>query len=72
MWPPQRVLLLAQFIDNQLSKKEFYEFFQGKYSEGFNPEEDLKKVGVVNQTTMLASETHEISQYFKYWESTIC
>ncbi len=57
--------LLAKFIDKQLPEKDFYSFFEGKYSEGFNPFEDLKKVGVVNQTTMLASETHAISQYFK-------
>ena len=57
--------LLAKFIDKQLPEKDFYTFFEGKYSEGFNPFEDLQKVGVVNQTTMLASETHAISQYFK-------
>ena len=57
--------LLAKFIDKQLPEKDFYTFFEGKYSEGFNPFEDLQKVGVVNQTTMLASETHAISHYFK-------
>ena len=61
----QEAKLLAQFIDKQLPKEDFYTFFEGKYSDGFDPFVHLDKVGVVNQTTMLASETHEIAQFFK-------
>lgn len=57
--------MLAQFIDKRLPSAKFYEYFAGKFSNGFNPDEDMQRVGVVNQTTMLASDTHEISQYFK-------
>ena len=46
-------------------KEEFYEIFEGKYSQGFNIEKDLQRIGVVNQTTMLASETQEIADYLK-------
>ena len=45
--------------------KTFYRFFEGKYSEGFDFKNDLKRMGVVNQTTMLASETQEISNFLK-------
>ncbi len=57
--------ILADFINNKRGSEEFYTFFKGKYSEGFNFEKNLKKIGVVNQTTMLASETEEISNYLK-------
>jgi len=43
----------------------FFEYFNLKYSDGFNPEKNLQRIGVVNQTTMLASETQEISELIK-------
>ena len=57
--------LLVDFIDGKKSEQDFYRFFEGKYSEGFDFKNDLKKMGVVNQTTMLASETQEISNCLK-------
>lgn len=56
---------LARFITGELPPDEFYRLFKGKYSEGFDVRKHLKKVGVVNQTTMLASETQEISEYLE-------
>jgi len=53
---------LCQVILGQRSSAEFYDFFKGKYSENFSVVEHLQKVGVVNQTTMLASETQEITE----------
>ncbi len=57
--------VLAEFISGTRQKDDFYELFENKYSEGFDPEKDLVKIGVINQTTMLASETEEISEFLK-------
>jgi len=57
--------VLAGTILGEKNKKEFYRFFEGKYSLGFDPEKDLQKIGVVNQTTMLATETQAIADYLK-------
>lgn len=56
---------LADFILGKRPPLEFYETFAGRYSEGFNVEKDLERVGVVNQTTMLAYETQAIADFFK-------
>ncbi len=57
--------ILADIILGKKSKEDFYSFFEGKFSEGFNPKSDLEKIGVVNQTTMLATETQEIAELLK-------
>ena len=56
--------ILSKIILGEVDKNEFYTFFDGKYSDGFDVEKDLTKVGVVNQTTMLASETQEIAELY--------
>ena len=56
---------LGEFIEGKISVEEFHSYFKGYYSEGFNPEKLLTRVGVVNQTTMLASDTQAIADYFK-------
>ncbi|MEJ2003956.1 MAG: 4-hydroxy-3-methylbut-2-enyl diphosphate reductase [Cyclobacteriaceae bacterium] len=57
--------ILGKVITGELSKADFYEFFKDRYTPGFDPENDFNRVGVVNQTTMLASETQAIADYFK-------
>lgn len=56
---------LALYISENKSAEEFYTEFAGRFSEGFNPVKDLQRVGVVNQTTMLATETQAIADHFK-------
>jgi 4-hydroxy-3-methylbut-2-enyl diphosphate reductase len=58
-------ILLGDIILGKLSMDKFYEVFSDRFSENFDPEIDLSKFGVVNQTTMLASETQEISTHLK-------
>ncbi len=57
--------VLGEIILGKRSIDSFYQLFAGKYSEGFNPENHLTKIGVVNQTTMLATETQEITDYLR-------
>lgn len=56
---------LGEFILGKKPLGEFKKIFKGKYSEGFNPEKDLINIGVVNQTTMLATETQAIADLLK-------
>ncbi len=56
---------LGKYITNVLPTAQFYEDFKGQYSEGFDAGKDLQRIGVVNQTTMLASETQAIADYLK-------
>lgn len=58
-------LLLVRYIKGELPEEGFYRDFAGRYSDGFNPSEHLSRIGVVNQTTMLAEETHEIALLVK-------
>lgn len=56
---------LEKYIRNTCDLNLFYEEFKGQYSIGFDIKNDLNKIGVVNQTTMLASDTQEIADYLK-------
>jgi len=57
--------MLAAYIKGTKPADQFYEEFKGRFSEGFNVDKDLQKVGVINQTTMLATETQAIADFFK-------
>ena len=57
--------VLADFILGKRELKDFHNTFIGNYSENFDPKIHLNKIGVVNQTTMLATETQEITDYLR-------
>jgi len=56
---------LGAFMLGEIGIDEFSELFKDRCSHDFDPAENLERVGVINQTTMLASETQEIADYFK-------
>lgn len=56
---------LASYIEGSTDPETFYKKFAGQYSEGFDIQKDLEKIGVVNQTTMLASDTQQIADLLK-------
>jgi len=57
--------LLGQIISGEIDLNEFYRLFENKYTSGFDPLIHLNRIGVVNQTTMLATETQSIADYLK-------
>jgi 4-hydroxy-3-methylbut-2-enyl diphosphate reductase len=61
----KEAMRLAGYITGALPGDEFYKEFAGRYSEGFNVETDLQMIGVVNQTTQLATDTQAIADYLK-------
>ena len=69
--------VLADYILGKINDDAFEKQFDGKYSSNFDPKKHLNKIGVVNQTTMLASETQEITDFLrqkmieKYGEANI-
>lgn len=48
-------------LPGRLSRDEFMKRYHKCISDGFNPDRDLRKVGVANQTTMLATESLAIA-----------
>lgn len=58
-------VLLGEIILGSRPVTEFASLFEGRYSAGFDPQRDLGRIGVVNQTTMLASETQAIADHLR-------
>lgn len=56
---------LGKIMLGELSADQFSVHFANRCSDGFDPGVHLDRVGVVNQTTMLATETQAIANYFR-------
>ena len=56
---------VCDYIENGGDKDEFLKKFEGAFSDGFDPDQHLKAVGVANQTTMMRGETEEVQRRIK-------
>ena len=52
---------VCAFIRDEMNGAELLKRFENRSSEGFDPDRDLQRIGVANQTTMLASESLAIA-----------
>ena len=57
--------LVCDYIINPKDREQFITYFSNSMSKGFDPDKDLDKIGVANQTTMLARESMEIAKKVK-------
>jgi 4-hydroxy-3-methylbut-2-enyl diphosphate reductase len=53
---------VCDYIRRGGDKRAFLEKFRGAYSDGFDPDLHLQRVGVANQTTMMRGETEEVQR----------
>jgi 4-hydroxy-3-methylbut-2-enyl diphosphate reductase len=56
---------LGRIITGELPMERFFERFGSRCTPGFDPALHLQRIGVVNQTTMLATETQSIADHLK-------
>lgn len=61
----KEAVALSRYITGETPAEEFQLEFAGRHSEGFEVTRDLQRIGVVNQTTMLASDTQDIADFLK-------
>ncbi len=57
--------IVTDYIRHGGDKDAFMKTFENKLSPGFDPDRDLQKIGVANQTTMLANESLKIAEMVK-------
>jgi len=57
--------LVRDFLLGKSGRSEFLEAFRGRFSEGFDPDLHLVRIGVANQTTMLREETESVQRMLR-------
>ncbi len=57
--------MVADYIRGQGDRAEFLARFGNSVSAGFDPERDLARIGLANQTTMMCSESLEIQRMLR-------
>lgn len=62
---PEEAQILADIMTRKRPKSDFEQYFGHKSTEGFHPHTDLEHFGVINQTTMLATETQKVMDILK-------
>ena len=56
---------VADYILNGGDRQAFMAKFKNAHSDGFDPDRDLDRIGIANQTTMLKGETEQIGKLFE-------
>jgi len=58
-------IVLGKIITGELPISDFEKHFKNRHSADFDPSIHFEKLGVINQTTQLATDTQAISDYLK-------
>ncbi len=53
---------VCDYVRHGGNREDFLQRFAGAYSEGFDPDLHLDRIGVANQTTMMRGETEEVQR----------
>lgn len=65
VYNPDEARILGEIMRGVRPIDDFATYFGHKCTPGFDPLNDLERFGVINQTTMLASETREVMEVLK-------